>query len=64
MSRPLPGEMPLHFVLPLYIINLLKVEVAGVSPSEHPAYLAPDLCMFCLLSVVFSTSPMGLSEGF
>jgi hypothetical protein len=28
---------------------------AGVSPSEHPAYLAPALWMFCLLSVVFSS---------
>jgi hypothetical protein len=31
------------------------VDVAGVSPSEHPAYLAPALCMFGLLSVVFSS---------
>jgi hypothetical protein len=38
----------------LYIINVLEVEGAGASPSEHPAYLAPALCMFDLLSVVFS----------
>jgi hypothetical protein len=30
----------------------------GVSPSEHPAYLAPALCMFGLLSVVFFASPV------
>jgi hypothetical protein len=40
-------------VLWLYIINSLEVEGAGVSPSECPAYLAPALCMFGLLSVVF-----------
>jgi hypothetical protein len=27
-----------------------------VSPSKHPAYLVPALCMFCLLSFVFSAS--------
>jgi hypothetical protein len=58
MSRPLPQESPLHLLLLLYIINSLEVEGAGVSPSEHPAYLAPALCMFCLLSVVFPTSPV------
>jgi hypothetical protein len=26
---------------------------AGLSPSKHPAYLAPALCMFGLLSIVF-----------
>jgi hypothetical protein len=50
---PLPQELPLHLILPLYIINSLEVEVAGVSPSECPAYLASALCMFGLLSVVF-----------
>jgi hypothetical protein len=55
---PLPQELPLHLLLPLYIINLLEVEGAGVSPSKHPAYLAPALCMFCLLFVVFSASPI------
>jgi hypothetical protein len=54
MSRPLPRESPLHLVLRLYIKNSLEVEEAGVSPSEHPAYLAPALHMFGLLSVVFS----------
>jgi hypothetical protein len=34
---------------------------AGVSPSQHPAYLAPALCMFGLLSVVFSSSPVAPS---
>jgi hypothetical protein len=29
-------------------------EGAGVSPSKHPVYLAPALCMFGLLSVLFS----------
>jgi hypothetical protein len=29
--------------------------------SEHPAYLAPALCTFSLLSVVFSASPIALS---
>jgi hypothetical protein len=53
MSHPLPGELPLHLVLLLYIINVLEVEVAGVSPSEHPAYLDLALCMPGLLSVVF-----------
>jgi hypothetical protein len=53
MSRPLPWELLLHLVLPLYIINSLEVEGAGVSPSKHPAYLAPALCLFVLLSVVF-----------
>jgi hypothetical protein len=28
-----------------------------VSPSQHTAYLAPALCMFCLLSVVLPASP-------
>jgi hypothetical protein len=37
----------------LYIIKSLEVEAAGASPSEHPAYMAPALCMFGLLSVVF-----------
>jgi hypothetical protein len=37
------------------MINALEVEGAGVSPSEHPAYLALALCMFDLLSVVFSS---------
>jgi hypothetical protein len=37
-----------------YIINSLEVEEAGVSPSERPAYLAPALCMFGHLSVIFS----------
>jgi hypothetical protein len=45
---------PLHLMLPLYIINSLEVEGACVAPSEHPAYLAPALCMIGLLSVVFS----------
>jgi hypothetical protein len=30
--------------------------MAGVSPSEHTAYLAPALCMFGLLSVFFCIS--------
>jgi hypothetical protein len=46
--------MPLHLVLLLYIINSVEVEVAGVSPFQYPVYLAPDFCMFGLLSVVFS----------
>jgi hypothetical protein len=58
MSRPLLRELPLYLVLLLYIINSLEVERAGVSPSEHTAYLAPALCMFGLLSVVFSASPV------
>jgi hypothetical protein len=45
-------------MLPLYIINSLEVEGAGVSPSKSPGYLAPALCMFGLLSVVFSASPI------
>jgi hypothetical protein len=61
MSHPLPQESPLHLVLLLYIINALEVEGAGVSPSEHPAYLPPALCTFGLLSVVFSASPITLS---
>jgi hypothetical protein len=56
MSHPLPQEMPLHFMFPLYIINSLEVEGAVVSPSAHPAYLAPALFMFGLLSVVFCIS--------
>jgi hypothetical protein len=32
----------------------------GVSPAEHPAY-CPALCMFGLLSVVLSASPVALS---
>jgi hypothetical protein len=51
-------EMPLHLVLLLYIINSLEVRGIGVYSSEHPAYLAPALCMFGLLSVVFSASPV------
>jgi hypothetical protein len=31
-----------------------------VCPSEHTAYLAPALCVFCLLSVVLSASPATL----
>jgi hypothetical protein len=61
MSRPLPRESPLHLVLRLYIKNSLEVEEAGVSPSEHPAYLAPALHMFGLLSVVLSVSRITLS---
>jgi hypothetical protein len=53
--------MPLHLMLPLYIINPLEVKEAGVSPSEHPAYLDPALCMFDLLSVVLSASPVAIS---
>jgi hypothetical protein len=52
MSCPLDRELPFHLTLPLYIINSLEVKGAGVSPSECPAYLAPALCMFGLLSVV------------
>jgi hypothetical protein len=51
---PPPPKMPLLLVLRLYIINSLEVEEAGVSPSKRPACLAPALCMFGLLSVVFS----------
>jgi hypothetical protein len=60
MSHPLPGELPLHLVLLLYIINVLEVEVAGVSPSEHPAYLTQlyACLVFCLFS--FSASPIAL----
>jgi hypothetical protein len=61
LSHPLSWELPLHLVLSLYIINALEVEVVGVSPSEHTAYLAPALCMFCLPSVVLSASPIALS---
>jgi hypothetical protein len=50
---PHPREMPLHLLLLLYIIKALEVEGASLSPSEHPAYLPPALCMFGLLSVVF-----------
>jgi hypothetical protein len=53
MSHLLPQELPLLLVLPLYIINSLEVEAAGVFSSECPTYLAPALCMFHLLSVVF-----------
>jgi hypothetical protein len=60
VSRPLPWESPLHLVLLWYIINSLEVGSAGVSPSERPAYLDPALSMFCLLSVVFPTSPVTL----
>jgi hypothetical protein len=63
-SHPLSQELHLHLVLPLYIINSLEVEGAGVSPSECPVYLAPALCMFGLLSVVFSASPIVPSQGF
>jgi hypothetical protein len=58
MSCPSPPELPLHLLLPLYIINSLEVEGAGMSPSEHQAYLALALCMFCLLYVVFAASPI------
>jgi hypothetical protein len=56
--------MLLSFVLLLYIINSLEMEGAGVSPSEHPAYLAPALCMFGFLSVVFSGISCHLQLGF
>jgi hypothetical protein len=58
MSSLIPRELPLHLMLPLYIINSLEVEGVVVSPPEHPAYLAPALCMFGLLSVVFYASPV------
>jgi hypothetical protein len=61
MSYLLPQELPLHLILPLYIINFLEVEIADVSPSKRTAYLAPALCMFDLLSVAFSASPFTLS---
>jgi hypothetical protein len=32
-----------------------------VSLSEHPAYLAPNLCLFCLVSFVLSASPIATS---
>jgi hypothetical protein len=54
MPPPLPPINALHLMLLLYIINSLEVEGVGVSPSELPAYLAPALCMYELLSVVFS----------
>jgi hypothetical protein len=39
---------------------MLEVEVAGVSPSEHPAYLTQlyACLVFCLFS--FSASPIAL----
>jgi hypothetical protein len=40
---PPPPRTAAPLILPLYIINSLQVEGAGVSPSEHPAYLAPAL---------------------
>jgi hypothetical protein len=61
MSHALPQEMPLCLQLLWYITNSLEVEGAGVSPSERPVYLVPDLCMFGLLSVGFSASPIALS---
>jgi hypothetical protein len=39
------------------VYNKLTESGSGVSPSEHAAYLAPALCIFGLLSVVFSASP-------
>jgi hypothetical protein len=57
MPPPLPPINALHLMLLLYIINSLEVEGVGVSPSEHPAYLAPALCMFCLL-LSFPASPI------
>jgi hypothetical protein len=59
MSCPLPHESPLHLLLQLYIINSLEVEEAGVSPSEHPAYLAQLYAsfVFCLLSFLHLPSP-------
>jgi hypothetical protein len=53
MSWPPPPRNTSPPRVPLYIINSLEVEGAGVSPPEHPAYLAPTLCMFGLLSVIF-----------
>jgi hypothetical protein len=57
MSSPLSQELLLHLMLWLYIINSLDMEVAGVSPSEHPAYLAPALWMFCLVCCLFQHLP-------
>jgi hypothetical protein len=53
-SQGLQCHAPFHLMLQLYIKNSLEVERVGVSPSEHPTCLAPALCMFGLLSVVFS----------
>jgi hypothetical protein len=66
ISCPLPQEMPLHLMLSLYIISSLEVkeESAGVSPFKCPAYLAPALCIFGLLSVVFSSISHGPQLGF
>jgi hypothetical protein len=55
------ASSPENCLSTVYIINLLEVEVAGVSPSKCPAYLAPALCVFGLLSVVFSASPGAVS---
>jgi hypothetical protein len=50
-SSPLPQELLLHLVLPLYIINSLEDEGAVVCllPSTQPTWPQVALCMFGLL---------------
>jgi hypothetical protein len=59
MSRPLPREMPLHLVLPLYIISTLEVGVLMcLHPSTQPTWLQLYACfVFCLLSFLHLHSP-------
>jgi hypothetical protein len=49
---------PLRMASPPCVVTVYnKLTGSGwvrVSPSEHPAYLAPAFGVFCLLSVVFS----------
>jgi hypothetical protein len=56
---PLPGNASLPRVATVYN-KRTGGGGAGVSPSQHTAYLAPALCLFCLLSVVLSASPIAL----
>jgi hypothetical protein len=55
-SPSLRTVAPPHFAT---VYNKLTGGGGGccVSPTEHLAYLAPALCMFGLLSFVFSASP-------
>jgi hypothetical protein len=56
-SPPLRTAAPLRFAT---VYNKLTGGGGGcfVSPFMHPAYLAPALCMFGLLSIVLSASPI------
>jgi hypothetical protein len=50
-------DPPLKNASPPHVATVYNKHTGG---GGYQAYLAPALCMFCLLSVVFPTSPMAL----